>query len=398
MGGRIAGDGHQVGRGVLVGKGHTGQADDRVGVGDVEQVAALAGEGTAAHGQGGGALFGVAGHGLIEHDVVDVFIGAGALGAAHIAGYSAVGQGDGVAALDDQSLGVVGGEVSTRDGDICCGINGRGVIAIGGIAAAGNLHRAAAPVGADGSRGVAGGLYIEVGGVGDAAAGGLDAAGVVRRGADGGVRDVDGGAGAVAEHAVAILGAGSDGGTGNGQCRAVGSQQGSVQAVEVAVLGVGRTSAALGDGDALQGHIGTVHPEGVFVVAGGFVAGAVYCSGAVQRVGTGALRHFTGAPETAGPAVSAGGTVRLFRGLAVRCVGRSRYRGICGGGAAGGGRAGAGRHREQQGGCTGEGSDAFGCESHISFSFRVKEVVIFLEKISMAYSLMSAGEDIAKTR
>lgn len=49
VGGRVARNGHQVGGAVLVGQGHAGQSDDRVGIGDVEQVAVFAGQGAAGH-------------------------------------------------------------------------------------------------------------------------------------------------------------------------------------------------------------------------------------------------------------------------------------------------------------------------------------------------------------
>lgn len=192
--------------GVLIFDGDAVEGQHAVGIGDVDHVAVLGGQRAAGHGEGGGAHIRVAAHGLIDHHIVDVLLGAAALGVAHIAGNVAVLQRDAVLALNHQLLGVVGGEDGVLHGNVGGGVHGGRVVAVGGIAAAVHIDGATAPVGADGRRGIAGGTDHQIGGVGGAAAGGLDAAGVVGGGGDHGFRDVDGGAAAVAEHAVAVLG------------------------------------------------------------------------------------------------------------------------------------------------------------------------------------------------
>lgn len=112
---------------------------------------------------------------------MDVFICAGAA-VAHAAGDGAVFQRDGVLPLNDQSFGVVGGQVGVFYGDGCGGVDGGGILAVGGVAAAVHIDGSAAAVGADGRRRVAGGLDRQVGGVGGVAVDGVGA-GALRHGA-----------------------------------------------------------------------------------------------------------------------------------------------------------------------------------------------------------------------
>ena len=230
---------------------------------------------------------------------MDVLVGAGALGVAHIAGDGAVFQSDGVLALNDQRLGVVGGEGGVLHGDVGSGVDSGRVIAVGGVAAAAYVHGAAAPIGTDGRRGIAGGVHGEVAGVGGAAAGGLEAAGVVGGGGDGGIGDIHGGAAAVAEHAVAVLGGGGDGGVLDGHGGAARGQKRGIDAVEVAVFRVGGGAAGLIHGDAVQSHRGAVHAQGVFIVAGGGVGFLAVSAVFADGVGAGALGDGAAAAEAA---------------------------------------------------------------------------------------------------
>ena len=98
----VAGHIQEVCIGVVVSQGHTGKIDRAVRVGHVEHVAVVRGECSAVHREGGGTDLCVSGHGLIDHDIVYVFIGAGTLCIAHVSGYVAVVEGDGILSFDDK--------------------------------------------------------------------------------------------------------------------------------------------------------------------------------------------------------------------------------------------------------------------------------------------------------
>lgn len=138
--------------------------------------------------------------------------------------------------LNDERFGIVRGELRVFDGNGCRGVNGRGVVPVRGIAAARDVHGSAAAVGADSRRRVAGGGDGQVFRVRRAAAGGLDAAGVISACRDRGIGDVDGRVCSIAEHAVAVLRGGIDSRVFDRDGRAVRRQQRGVHAVEVAVL------------------------------------------------------------------------------------------------------------------------------------------------------------------
>ena len=183
---------------------------------------------------------------------------------------------------------------------------------------------------------------------------------------DGRIRDVHGGPFAVAKHAVAVLSAGRDGGVFNGHRCAVGGQQGRVLAVEVAVLGVGGFAGALADRDAAQGDRRTVHPQGILVVAVGFIAFRVHSGVRVDSVGARALRHRAGTAKAAsGSALTTGAAAFTVRFVRRYAFARGAHRSaLCGAlGRAGGGGRTCGQ-RDHQCCRAGQGSDAFRCESH----------------------------------
>ena len=242
-----------------------------MGVCDVEHVAAAANEAAAGHREHGCADVRVAAHGLIDHHVVDVFRRARTLGVAHVAGDIAVFERDGVLTLDDKGFGVVRCQVRILHGDVRRGVDRGGVVAVRGVRAAAHVDRAAA--------------------------GGLDAAGVIRRGGDGGIGDIHGRAAAVTEHAVAILRRGRDGCILDGHRRAVHREKRCVHAVKFAVLGVRGHARALVDGDAVERDGRAVHAQGVFVIAGRGVASAAVGAVLADGRGGGALRHLAAAAK-----------------------------------------------------------------------------------------------------
>ena len=109
---------------------NAGEGQDTVGIGDVEHIAVLCRKLTAGHGEGGGAHVGVAAHGLVDHHVVNILVGTGALGVAHIAGDGAVFERNGVLSLNDQGLGIAGAEGSIFYGDVSGGVDGGRVVAV----------------------------------------------------------------------------------------------------------------------------------------------------------------------------------------------------------------------------------------------------------------------------
>ena len=70
-----------------------------MGIGDIEHIAVFRRQAAAGHGKLGGSDIRIAARRRIDHHIVDVLVGAGALGIAHISGNGAVFKGDGNLAM-----------------------------------------------------------------------------------------------------------------------------------------------------------------------------------------------------------------------------------------------------------------------------------------------------------
>ena len=126
----VTGYTYQISVGVLVGYFYIGKGKQAMGVCNIEHIAAFSGKAAAAYREGGGSYIGVAAHRLVDHDVVDVFVGAGGFCITHVSCNRAVLKGYGVLSLYDQCFGIVGGELSVIYGDFGRRINCRGIIAV----------------------------------------------------------------------------------------------------------------------------------------------------------------------------------------------------------------------------------------------------------------------------
>ena len=190
---------------------HAAQADVAVGIGHVYHIAAERGQAAAGHAERRSAYLSVAGHALIDHDVVDVLVRIAVVCARHAACGGAVDQRDRILALHNHGFRIIGGKRRVAYGYVSRGVYRGRAGAVGGVGAAVHVDSSAAAVGANRRRRVAAGGYGKVGRIGRAAAGGLDAARVILVGGYRRVTYVDRRALAIAEHAVAVLGAGADG-------------------------------------------------------------------------------------------------------------------------------------------------------------------------------------------
>ena len=261
-----------------------------------------------------------------------------------VGGQVAVLQGDGVLALNADAFGQAGYQGGVLHGDVRGGIDRGGTQAVGGIGAAVHDHGAAAPVCADCRGGPAGSGHGQVFSVGDAAAGGHDAAGAVARGGDGRAGNMQHGAvagravhatvSAVDKDAVGAGGGGFNRAAGDGDVRAVLDQDCRVQAIEVAVVSAVGV-AGLGDrhvrnGDAFAG----ADNQGTFIRGLGSIdfAGHVRRGGDFRRRGIGHVRGAASWRRSAAETAAAGGiaAAEAFRGLSGGVAAAETFRGLSG--------------------------------------------------------------------
>ena len=260
-----------------------GQADVGVGVGGVEHlgVAVFADvvglQYAAHHGAVGGALLGVAGHGLIDHDVAVLVVVGGSV----VALQEAVVDVGGIPAFKADGLGVARGHGGVGHGDVRHAVDGGRAGAqrtVGDIGAAVDHHDAAAPIGADGSGGATLGGDGAVSGVERSAAGHHNAAGAAGAlGGDGGVLQINGGV-SVGEDAVGAAGLRLHGAAPDGQVRGGGFVLGigkyaGVDAVKAGVVPI-EVAGRLGDGGISQrSRDAGTHPQGDLRVIDGIREG-----------------------------------------------------------------------------------------------------------------------------
>ena len=275
-------------------------------IGNVEHVTVSGGQCAACHAETGGSDLGITGHGLVDHDVVHVFLGTAALGIAHVTGHITIFQCDGILSFDDQCLGIIGGQCSIFYRNIRGRINCRGIIAVALIGSVVDHYSTAATVGTNGCGRIAGSFYRQVRCIGSTASGGLDTAGIICRGGDGGIGNVHHCTFAIAEYAVAVLGGGCHRSTGNGNIGTVGCQECRIHAVEIAVLGIGGGTGSLIYSNICQSHLCTVHAKGIFIIPGGCIGLCGISTVCINGDGCGSLRHFSGSAETSGCTIAAG--------------------------------------------------------------------------------------------
>lgn len=259
--------------GILVHQVHALQVDDRVRVGDMEDMPVLAGERAAGHIERGGAAVGVARHGLVDHDAV---IEGGVAVALRVIGRQiAVRERDGILALDAHAFRQIRRQSRIRNAHIGGGIDGRRAQAVRRVGTAIDVDRSAATVGANCRRRTAARGDGQVARVRDAATCGHDATRTVARCRDDRVAHVDrravaigavlGAVASVREDAVRTIGIGLHGAAGYGGRRPAHHEQAGVQAVEVAVIaaiGIARLRHhRIRDGN----RIGRVHDERALV-------------------------------------------------------------------------------------------------------------------------------------
>ena len=227
----VAGDGHQSSVLIQIGEKDIVQSEDTMGVGDIEHIAIIGDQLSAGHGKCRGADIRVAGHGLIDHDVVNVFIGAGTLVVAHIAADNTILQSDRILTFNDQGLGMIGGQFRVFYCDIGRRIYCGRIVAVGGITSAVDSHGTAAPVRTDGCGRVARSGNGQIGCMGCTAASGLNTAGIVSSCSDDRIGDIYNGSFTVTEYAVSVLCGRIYSSIGNGDLRAVGSEQSRIDTV-----------------------------------------------------------------------------------------------------------------------------------------------------------------------
>ena len=150
MGSAVTDHSHQYPVAVLIHDLNAGQGQSTVCIGNVEHVTVLGCQSAACHAEIRGSDFGIARHGLIDHDIVHVFLGAAALGVTHVARHITIFQCDGILSLDDQCLGIIGNQGCIFHGNICSGIHCRRIIAVALIGTLIYHYGTAATIGTDG--------------------------------------------------------------------------------------------------------------------------------------------------------------------------------------------------------------------------------------------------------
>ena len=179
------------------------QVDGRGRIVDKKYIAVKVRQCPAVHGKRGKALICVAGHGLIDHDRL-VPVGFVTV-LFHIAGCkSHIVECDRILAFYDYALRSRGFHLRVTDRDICRGVDDRRTGSLSCIASARHIHGAAASVGTNRRRAVAGSVDQEVGGIHRAASRRHQAAGAIAGGLDHRIGDVDRRPFPIAEYAVCM--------------------------------------------------------------------------------------------------------------------------------------------------------------------------------------------------
>ena len=84
MGCRVSTNIHQVRITVVIGKLNTGKVDLTGRIGNVEQISIVGGKGSTRHRENARSDVCISGHGLVNHHIMDIFIGACSLRVTHI--------------------------------------------------------------------------------------------------------------------------------------------------------------------------------------------------------------------------------------------------------------------------------------------------------------------------
>ena len=182
---------------------HVLQVDFRHGIGDEEHTRILRGQGTAVHGEAALAGFRIPGHRLIQHDSLQKVRLITVLHRV-VAGHLTVIEGYGIFALDHHCLGHIRGQRRIICGNVGGGIDRGGAGAVGFVSTAVHGQGTAAPITANRCAGAALGGYGQVIRIQGTAAGDHDTAGIVLRGGNGGIADIDGTALTIGENRIAV--------------------------------------------------------------------------------------------------------------------------------------------------------------------------------------------------